>query len=257
MEFKTVNFSKFSSIKVGPIVDIALIDSFEYPNDRALIGLANNILVSDTPPPLMMLSKKFDYIHVKNNMLVIGAATPTGKIVSFCKKNNIANFEFTSRLPGTLGGMVKMNAGLKEYETFNTLISVTCKDKVLQKDEIVYGYRYTNINEVIFEARFELHTGFEADKLEVFKVMRANQPKEASAGSCFKNPEGDYAGRLIEAVGLKGVKMGEMAFSNVHANFLVNYGGGTFEDAIKLISLVKKRVLEEFNIKLEEEIIII
>ena len=75
-----------------------------------------------------------------------------------------------------------------------------------------------------------------------------------SAGSAFKNPEGDHAGRLIEAVGLKGVTKGAMSWSEVHANFLVNLGGGTFEDAKYLIDLAKKKVLKEFNIKLKEEV---
>ena len=89
-----------------------------------------------------------------------------------------------------------------------------------------------------------------------FVKMRDNQPQIASAGSCFKNPKGDFAGRLIEAVGLKGHRIGDMEFSNTHANFLVNHGNGTFEDAIHLIDLAKKKVKEEFNIDLEEEIII-
>ena len=257
MRYKQIDFSRFSSMKIGPIVDVVLIDEYDYPDDRVLIGLANNILVSNTPPPLMMLSKKFDYIHVEDNMLVIGAATPTGKIVSFCKKNNIADFEFTSRLPGTLGGMIKMNAGLKEYETFNNLISVTCKDNVLKKEQITFGYRYTDISEVVFEARFTCKEGFSSEKLDIFKKMRSNQPKEASAGSCFKNPVNDYAGRLIEEVELKGARVGDMAFSEVHANFLVNFGKGTFDDAKKLIDMAEQRVLEKFNIVLEKEIIII
>jgi UDP-N-acetylmuramate dehydrogenase len=91
----------------------------------------------------------------------------------------------------------------------------------------------------------------------MFAQMRSNQPSEASAGSCFKNPPGDYAGRLIEAVGLKGKKVGNMAFSEVHANFLVNYGGGTFEEAISLIDEAKQRVMEMFNIPLQCEVVIL
>jgi UDP-N-acetylmuramate dehydrogenase len=84
--------------------------------------------------------------------------------------------------------------------------------------------------------------------------LRNNQPKEPSAGSAFKNPQDDYAGRLIEAVGLKGYRYGDMEFSNLHSNFLVNLGNGSFEEAIHLLKLAKKRVADEFGITLEEEI---
>jgi len=84
--------------------------------------------------------------------------------------------------------------------------------------------------------------------------LRANQPKEPSAGSLFKNPEGDHAGRLIEAVGLKGMQIGGMAWSEVHANFLVNKGYGTFSEAMELINLAKQKVQSRFGIALQEEV---
>jgi UDP-N-acetylmuramate dehydrogenase len=254
---KNINFKQFSSIKIGQETDVYIIEDFDYPKDHYLLGGANNVLIGTNPPPLMMLSKKYDYIKLKDGMLVIGAATPSGKIISFCKKNNIANFEFVSRLPGTLGGMLKMNAGLKEFEIFNNLISIlTCKGEI-PKENIDHGYRFTSIKDVIFEAKFEIQEGFSEERMEFFKHMRSNQPKESSAGSCFKNPLGDYAGRLIEAVGFKGKRIGDMEFSSVHANFLVNHGNGTFEDAIDLIQLVEKKVKEEFGIELQREIIIV
>jgi len=256
---KKINFSKFSSIKIGAEIDVFMIDSKEDCNSPQvkssyLIGSCNNILIGNTPPPLSKLSKKFDYIKIQDEILHIGAATPTGKIASFCKKNNIANFEFLSHLPGTLGGAVYMNAGLKEFEIFEYLHSITTCDKALIKDEIEFRYRYTNINSTILEARFEIQLGFDETKVEMFKKMRSNQPNTPSAGSCFKNPKGDYAGRLIEAVGLKGKRVGDMEFSEIHANFLVNHSDGTFEDAMHLIDEVQKKVKEEFGIELELEI---
>lgn len=257
MRTKYIDFKKFSSIKIGGIHEVGIIDEImELPAGHSLLGLANNILISDNPPPLMMLGKRFDYIKIKNNRLVIGCATPSGKIVSFCKKNNIADFEFLSHLPGTLGGIIKMNAGLKEFEIFNNLISIlTCKGEIEKKD-ISYGYRFCDIQDIVYEASFRLSFGFDAAKIEMFKKMRQNQPKEASAGSCFKNPENDYAGRLIEAAGLKGMKIGEMEFSNTHANFLVNKGRGRYQDAIELIRLAEKEVYEKFGVKLKREIIV-
>lgn len=258
MNFKKINFAKFSSMKIGKTEDVYIVDdtNINLP-DAYLIGSCNNILVGKNPPPLMMLGKRYDYIKIEDGVLKIGGATPSGKIVSFCKKNDIADFEFITHLPGTLGGIVKMNAGLREYEIFNNLISVNLFDKVKQKDEIDFGYRYTDINTPILEASFELNYGFDASRVDAFKMMRSNQPKQASAGSCFKNPKGDYAGRLIEAVGLKGKRVGDMAFSSQHANFLVNMGRGSFDDALCLIQEAQSRVFSEFGISLKCEIVIL
>lgn len=257
MKSKIVDFSKYSSIRIGPIVEVALIEEDVVSEGYTIVGSANNLLVSPTPPPLMMLSKQYDFIRIENDQLHIGAATPGGRVVSFCKKNDIANFEYFSKLPGTIGGMVKMNAGLKEFEIFNHLIAVRTSAGWIPKENIEYGYRKTSINEVVFEAAFELHAGFSSERVEMFAQMRSNQPNEASAGSCFKNPPGDYAGRLIEAVGLKGQRHGGMAFSDVHANFLVNYGGGTYEEAIHLIQEAQERILKMFDIFLQCEVVVL
>jgi len=257
MNTKIIDFSKFSSIRIGPIVDVALIEDDVVPQGCVIVGSANNLLVSPTPPPLMILSKQYDFIRLEDNRLIIGAATPGGRVVSFCKKNDIAHFEYLSKLPGTLGGMLKMNAGLKEYEIFNHLIEIRTQSGWIPKEDLEYGYRRTSINEVVFEAAFELSRGFSFEKLEMFAQMRSNQPHEPSAGSCFKNPPGDYAGRLIEAVGLKGKRVGAMAFSNIHANFLVNTGGGIFEDALFLIKEAQDKVLESFGVALQCEVVIL
>lgn len=257
MNTKTIDFSKFSSIRIGPAVEVALIENDIVPEGHLIVGAANNILVSPTPPPLMILSKDYDFIRLEEDGLHVGAATPGGRVVSFCKKHNIAHFEYLSKLPGTLGGMLKMNAGLKEYEIFNHLIAIRTQSGWKQKDEIEYGYRKTSINEVVFEAIFEAQKGYSVDQYDMFAQMRSNQPSDPSAGSCFKNPPNDYAGRLIEAVGLKGKRVGAMAFSDVHANFLVNTGGGTYADALSLIEEAKKRVKAQFNINLQCEVVII
>jgi UDP-N-acetylmuramate dehydrogenase len=257
MNTKRIDFSKFSSIRIGPTVEVALIENDIVHEGHLIIGAANNVLISPTPPPLMILSKAYDFIRQESDGLHIGAATPGGRVVSFCKKNDIAHFEYLSKLPGTLGGMLKMNAGLKEYEIFNHLIAIRTQSGWKQKSEIEYGYRKTSINEVVFEALFEAERGYSPERYEMFNQMRSNQPHEASAGSCFKNPPNDYAGRLIEAVGLKGYHVGAMAFSEVHANFLVNMGGGTYEDALTLINEAQLQVKREFNIDLQCEVILI
>ena len=255
MFVKTIDFSKFSSIKVGQPTEVLMIERDDnILNDRIIIGHANNLLVSPTPPPLMALSKEFSFIQLDNNILTIGCATPTGKILSFAKKNNLAGFEFISKLPGSLGGMIAMNAGLKSYEIFNILDAIKIDNRWIPKEEIEYGYRFAKLEGIVTEAKFRVSNGFDNLLLAKLIKLRSNQPKIPSAGSAFKNPEGDYAGRLIDAVGLKGMQKGAMGWSKIHANFLVNYGGGVFGDAKYLIDLAKKRVFEEFGIFLKEEI---
>lgn len=255
---RTIDFSSFSSIKIGPIVDILLLDTYSaLPKDYTIIGGANNLLISPHPPKLAMLDKCFDFIRLADNVLHVGGSTPSGKILSFAKKHDIAGFELMQKLPGTLGGMVAMNAGLKEWEIFNHLIAIRTENGWISKESIEYGYRFAKINGIVYEATFTCKNGFDETLLAMFKKMRDNQPQLPSAGSCFKNPPGSFAGKLIEEAGFKGKNVGQMCFSEQHANFLVNRGGGTFEEAITLIKAVKEEVFQRFNIHLEEEIIIL
>jgi len=255
MFFKIIDFSKFSSIKVGVPIEVLMLErGDDIPNDRMIVGHANNLLVSSTPPPLMMLSKDFSFIEFEDEVLTVGCATPTGKLLSFAKKNGLAGFEFFSKLPGSIGGMLAMNAGVKSYEIFNILDAIKIDGVWVKKENIEYGYRFSKLGGVATEVRFNVTRGFSKALLDELVNLRSNQPKTASAGSAFKNPEGDYAGRLIEEVGLKGVSKGAMQWSEVHANFLVNHGGGTFEEARYLLDLVKEKVFEKFGIKLVEEV---
>lgn len=253
---KTINLATYTSIKIGPAVEVEVIEKPLHV-DAFLLGGGNNLLVSPQPPNMAMLGKVFDFLHVDNNLLHIGGATPSGRILSFAKKHNLKNFELMQKLPGTLGGMVKMNAGLKEWEIFNHLVGVKTEDGWIKKEDIEFGYRHTNIKGTIYEAIFEVESGFDNHLLEMFKTFRDNQPQLPSAGSCFKNPPNNFAGKLLDESGLKGFKIGDMAFCETHANFLVNLGNGTFEDAISLINLAKKRVFEKSGINLELEIKIV
>jgi len=255
MFYRSIDFSKYSSIKVGQPTEVLMIEKDdEIPTNRYLVGGANNLLVSPTPPPLMMLSKDFVTIMQEEDMLVIGAAMTTGRIVSYAKKYDILGFEFCAKLPGTMGGMLAMNAGVKEYEIFNILHSVEIDGKWVQKENIDYGYRFAKLNGIATAAKFKAVKGFNSQLLDELKELRSNQPNNPSAGSAFKNPKGNSAGRLIEEVGLKGYRKGNMQWSSIHANFLVNLGNGTFEDAKYLLELAKEKVFLEFGIELKEEI---
>jgi UDP-N-acetylmuramate dehydrogenase len=255
MYTKNINLQKHSSIKIGQIIEVLMIElADKIPKDRYLIAGANNLLISPRPPKLMMLSKDFATITQDDTMLTIGSSMPTGRMVSYARKHDIAGFEFCAKLPGTLGGMLAMNAGVKSYEIFNILHSIEINGQWILKDDIAHGYRFASLGGVATHARFKIIKGFSQKLLDELKALRSNQPKEASAGSAFKNPEGDYAGRLIEAVGLKGMQKGGMAWSTVHSNFLVNLGGGTYDEAKFLIDLAKEKVLREFGIAMQEEI---
>ena len=251
---KTIDFSTYSSIKIGPKAAVTIVNNRQDCSDYTLIGGANNLLISPNPPKLAMLGKKFDFIKEIDGFLHIGGATVSGKILSYVKKHNIANFELMQKLPGTLGGMITMNAGLKKWEIFNNLLAIRTEFGWIPKENIDYRYRYTNFRGTVFEAKFEIQKGFDFELLNMFKKLRDNQPNFPSAGSCFKNPKDNFAGKLLDDAGLKGHRVGDMSFSQTHANFLINHGGGTFEDAMILINEAKKRVLEKFDINLELEI---
>ena len=254
---KTIDFKKYSSIKIGPVLEVLEINEIGDYSDYQIIGRANNLLISpNTNKRFAVLGEAFDYIKQEGNLLYVGCATTSGKLLTYTRNNDIANLEFLAKLPGNLGGLVKMNAGLKSWEMFNYIHSIKTKDGYIKKEDVDFSYRETKINTIVYEVAFNIEFGFSKEKLKEFNKMRDNQPHVPSAGSCFKNPKGDFAGRLIEAVGLKGVKKGDMSFSEQHANFLVNYGDGTFEDAIYLIAEAKKKIKEQFSIDIEEEIII-
>ena len=257
-----IDFSKFSSVRVGGVHEVAVLESVEdalKPEfaSRVMIGGANNLLVSPNPPPMMMLGGAFDYINLSGDVLSIGAATKSGKIYNFAKKHNIGGFEFLQNIPGTLGGLVKMNAGLCGVSISDDLLAVRLGRGWVERERISFGYRRSGIEEPILGAEFKISRGFDAELAADFAAKRANQPKGASFGSCFKNPPNDAAGRLIEAAGLKGHAIGGAKFSEQHANFIINFGGASFEDVIALINLAQSRVFEEFGIELETEVVVL
>jgi len=258
MYLKTIDFANYSSIKVGQKEQVLILEKGDkFPDDRYLVGGANNLLISPTPPALMMLGKDFAYINQTDDILEIGASMPTGRIISYVKKHNIGGFEFCAKLPGFLGGLVAMNAGVKEYEIFDILHSLQIDNRWVEASSIAHGYRFAKLEGIVTAAKFKIHKPFDYELEKFLATLRSNQPSTPSAGSAFKNPPNDSAGRLIDSVGLKGYTKGNMAFSPKHANFLVNLGGGVYEDALFLLQLAKERVYQEFGVMLQEEIILL
>ncbi len=252
MKYKIIDFSKFSYIKIGPTIKIKIVDEYNY-NNEFLIGNATNTLISPTAKNLGILDERYDFIEYKNGILRVGGKTKNRKVYRFCKENNLGGFEFLAHLPGTIGGSIKMNAGVKKEEISNNLVAINNKEK----NNFEFSYRYSNINEPVFESIFEIKRNYDKKLDEYLKNLRKNQPKLPSLGSVFKNPKEDFAGRLIEKVGMKEMVKGGIKVSKIHANFFVNTGNGSFEDMIYLINLAKKRVFEKFGIKLQKEIKIV
>jgi len=257
-KFKLIDFARYSSIKIGPRVEVLVVEmGDEIPKDHFLIGGANNLLVSDNPPPLMMLGKSYDFIKIEDGSIIAGCALKTGRLLSFAKKSDIAGYEFVAKLPGTLGGMLAMNAGVKSYEIFPLVESIEIDGIWRDVEEIEHGYRFANLGGVATRVKLRLEHGYNDALRSELLALRDNQPHEPSAGSAFKNPPGDYAGRLMEAAGLKGKRIGNMAWSQMHANFLINLGGGTYQEAQELIDLAKSEVEAKFGVLLKEEIKIV
>ncbi len=272
-----IDFSAYSSLRIGTPLQVSVIEKHTLEQDlfslgfisdsnqtqaTNLIGKANNLLVSPNAKNLALLSKEFVSIDLYEDYLEIGAFTSSSKIYGFCKQQNLGGLEFLCGLPGSLGGIIKMNAGLKGtdgkiYEIASVLESVNINGEWVDCKDIAFNYRYSGICGCITSAKVKKNKGFNMDLVSGFESIRAKHPKKPSCGSCFKNPQRDFAGRLLESVGLKGFCVGGVGFSENHANFLVNLGGGTFSQAIELINLAKRRVFEEFGIALECEVQII
>ncbi len=236
-----------------------MIENSDYDRDLRIIGFGNNCLIAPDAKNLAILSENFSQIKDFGDLIEIEGRVSSGRIFSYFKAHNLAGVEFLRALPGSLGGLIKMNAGMKSYEIKDILDSVLVDDRWLGLEELGLAYRKSAFEGVVFAARLKKIEGFRNEVMQACTKMRENHPREPSCGSCFKNPCGDYAGRLLEAAGLKGYSISGVGFSDKHANFLVTYDRqrADFDSAIKLIDLAKKRVFEEFGIMLECEVEII
>ena len=189
-----------------------------------------------------------------------------------CVRHGLAGLEWATGIPGTVGGAVIGNAGAWGGNVASALIQATVLEPGgaitdWPADRFEYGYRTSILKRrasqsvpqaVVLEAMFALRTGdrgaLEARVAEISIQRKAKQPPGASCGSVFKNPPGDYAGRLIEAAGLKGKRQGAAEISPVHGNFIVNNGGATAADVKALIDLARSTVRARFGVELELEI---
>lgn len=267
-----VDFSRFLSIKIGQTQEITKIshenDLILLP-DPKIIGAGNNSLVSPHAANLVILGENFDYIQDLGDAIQIGAATKSQKIFAYFRDKNLAGLEFLRALPGCLGGLLRMNAGMKNHEISNVLSEIFLHENEQnfweKRENLPIKYRDLGTkNAVILGARFKKIPNFRNEVLRECQEMRKNQPKIATFGSCFKNPPPDpktgpiFAAKLLENVGLRGFLRDGIGFSATHANFFINtqnfFKKPTFFDAKNLIELAERRVFEAFGVKLVREV---
>ena len=202
--------------------------------------------------------------------ITAGSAALLSKLARTAAAASLTGLEFAAGIPGSVGGGIFMNAGAYDGEIKNVLHSVSLiKEengefvlKRVDAEELELGYRHSKLMEtgdIILSAIFILKKGDKAEidaKMKDFAERRSSkQPLEyPSAGSFFKRPQGDFAGRLIEAAGLKGFTVGGAQVSEKHCGFVINKGDATASDIVSLMHAVQDRVCEEFGIMLEPEV---
>ncbi len=259
-------------IKVDTIE--SLIELLKYLKENKIkffiLGAGSNVILDEYFDGAIIKLKGLNYVHIKDNLVTTGAGTMMVKLATTTVNNNLTGLEWAINIPGTIGGSINGNAGAYNSEIFDNLVKVKVltpklEVKEMLKEDFTYSYRHTNIKEkklIVLEATFKLAKGDKKTSEEIIKDRwhrrKTTQPLEMpSAGSVFRNPENDYAGRLIEEAGLKGKTIGGAQISLKHANFIVNIGGATSKDIKNLIELIRKEVKNQFNVDLilEQEII--
>ena len=235
-----------------------------------ILGAGSNIVIDDYFDGAIIKLDGLNKVTVNDKIITAEAGAMMGALSCESINHNLTGLEWAINIPGTIGGSIVGNAGAYNKEMFDDLVSIKVLDenleiKEIKKEEIKHSYRHTDLKGktwIVLEATFVLEKGDKEKSLELIEERKerrmATQPLDMpSAGSVFRNPEGDHAGRLIEACGLKGKSIGEAMISPKHANFIVNTGNATSNDVKNLIKLVHTQVKQNFDVDLvlEQEII--
>lgn len=281
---ENVSLSKFTTYKVGGTARllvypknteklILLLKELKKENIKhKVLGFGSNLIFSDSLYNGVIIKlDSFDEVKIKDTIITAGAGVSLIKLSYKAQKEGLTGLEFASGIPGSVGGAVFMNAGayksdmgyiVSEVKVLTPELDV----KTLYNKDLKYKYRssflQSNPNYICLEATLVLRHG---DKNAIKELMETRKQKRLltqpleypSAGSVFRNPEGDFAGRLIEECGLKGYSIGGAKVSEKHANFIVNSGGATASDVKNLITYVHDKVKEEkkVDLKIEQEFV--
>ena len=275
--FENFDLKKITSFKIGGKANYLAIvkdlneleQALEFASNKNLKpyihGGGSNVLFEDANFKNVFIWIQIKEIKILDNKLIVGAGCSWTELSRYCKENNIIGIEGLLTIPGAIGGAVYGNAGAFGQETLNFIDTVDVYNKLkkcvetIPKEKLSYEYRHSSFKSnkhlIIISANFDLQKFEQTQTLDSLKEKRdSKQPKGLTTGSFFKNPEGDYAGRLIEAAGLKGKQIGGARISDKHANFFMNEKNASFDDIIMLKNLCQKTVENKFNIKLEPEV---
>jgi UDP-N-acetylmuramate dehydrogenase len=275
--------SEHTSLKTGGPADLAI-----FPDETAIAGVVKmlfhggipyvvvgngtNILIEDSGVEgAVIFTNKINAVSYVSDdgSISVQAGCSLQKIINLCIKHGFAGIEGLAGIPGSVGGAVAGNAGSFGYEIKDVITSVDIltMDGDVRKfswDEIGFEYRNSHLpsNSIIMKADISLKLDDPYDiKKKVDRFIAEKKMKQPlskhSAGCVFKNPAYGAAGKLIDEAGCKGIRVGGIEVSTLHANFLINTGGGTASDFLKLMDIVSSRVKERFGIILEPEIKII
>lgn len=239
--------------------------------DFTVIGNGSNVLFSDKGfDGLVIFTRNADSVVIKGNRVIADAGAPFTKLAVTVKNAGLTGLEFAYGIPGSVGGAVYMNAGAYNGEASQVVASSMAYDdltgevRMISREEHNFGYRTSVYSQnrdrlTVLSAEFELKEGDSAAIWETMQDLmrrrREKQPLEyPNAGSVFKRPQGYFVGKLITDAGLKGYTIGGAQVSEKHAGFIVNIGGATAEDVLRLVEHIQKTVQSQFGVMLECEI---
>ena len=232
---------------------------------------SNVIFANDYYDGVVILLNKFNGLHINDNIVEVEAGYSLSKLALEVSKRGLSNLEFAASIPGYVGASVAMNAGAYNSSMQDVVVSVVALDPEfnfveLKNEELDFSYRSSLFKKekgyIIISTILKLDYGNSEELLELINVRRVkrleSQPLDMpSAGSVFRNPDGFYAGELVEKCGLKGYKIGGAMVSLKHANFIVNSGNAKGSEVVALINKIKEEVKSKFGVELILEQIII
>ena len=232
-----------------------------------IFGNGSNIIPSDKIYDGVIIKlSSLNNLKINDEVIEVEAGYSLMKLAKEVIKLGLSGLEWANGIPGTIGGAVYMNAGAYKQDMSFVLEKITALDEnmnivTLNKDELDFSYRHSRLME---ENLICLSATLKLEKKDISLIEEVvNKRKEKrmetqpleypSAGSVFRNPFNDFAGRLVEECNLKGKQIGGAMISLKHANFIINKDNATGEDVLDLINLAKKEVKEKFNIELKQE----
>lgn len=266
-----------SHLKVGKVSDVFFPKNYHdlqsiYLNFKSEkkfpIGGGSNLLFSDKSDKILISDKYLPKkIEIDQNSIRVSANYNINEFIMKMAENNLGGLEFLAGIPAHLGGLIFMNAGaynknISQFIESILVITNSGEKKLIMKDEIDFKYRNSNIDGFILEVGLKLirnERKYIDDNIQDFiNRRRVSQPlSKPNIGCFFKNPGNLSAGKLIDELGLKGVSVGDACISDKHANFIINKGNASFQDIICLTEIIKKKVIEHFNINFDMEIRIV